>query len=398
MRNLAPRRPPSAVAGRIGSSAIRDLLHLTERPEVLSLAGGLPAPEGFPAAALAEAAAELLADTPDGLQYATTEGRPDLRHWVASRTPAADADRVLVTHGAQQAIDLVARAVAGPGDTVVLPDPGYVGAIQALRATGARLVGVPVDDDGLAVDVLADQLAAGLRPRLVYVVADLDNPTGTTLAEDRRRALVALAEHHGFWILEDDPYGALRWSGTTPVPLAGRSDRVVSVGTTSKILAPGLRVGWVVAEAGLARDLVVLKQATDLHTSALGQALAAAVLTRPGFLPAHLDTLRARYRERAAALATALLTHLGPAIAPAPPEGGMFTWLRLPGVDTGSLLDRALAEGMAFVPGAAFAVTTPATEALRLSFATAAPAEIDEAVRRLARALDANGAAPEGRP
>jgi len=388
----------------VGSSAIRDLLHLTERPEIISLAGGLPAPEGFPTAALADAAARLLAGDPDGLQYASTEGRPDLRHWVAStRTPAVDPDRVLITHGAQQAIDLVARAVVEPGDPVVLPDPGYVGAIQALRATGADLVGVPVDEDGLAVDVLADHLAAGLRPRLVYVVPDLDNPTGTTLVEERRRSLVDLAERYYFWVLEDDPYGALRWAGDRPVPLAGRSDRVVAVGTTSKILAPGLRVGWAVAEPGLARDLVVLKQATDLHTSALGQALAASVLTRPDFLPTHLDTLRGCYQERAAALHAALATHLGVGTVPAPPEGGMFAWVRLPGVDTKVLLDRALAEGTAFVPGAAFTVataatTSPTSDALRLSFATVAPARLDEAVRRLARALDASGAAPEGRP
>lgn len=392
MRNLAPSRPSSGAAARIGSSAIRDLLALTRRPEVISLAGGLPSPAAFPTDELAAVTAEVLAADPTAaLQYGPTEGVAALRHWVARCRPApAEAAEVLITHGAQQAIELVARATVAPGETVAIADPGYVGALQAFRAAGADLLAVPTDSDGLCVDRLADRLAAGARPRLVYVVPEFDNPGGTTLAEERRAALVTLADRYGFWVLEDDPYGDLRWQGRRPRPLAGRSDRVVAVGTTSKVLAPGLRVGWVVAERALHDELVVLKQAADLHTSSLGQHLAARLLVRPGFLDHQLDGLRARYRAQAETLVSALGAHLGDRARPPVPAGGMFLWLTLPGVDTAALLPRAVAQGMAFVPGPAFAVRPGAhADALRLSFATAGPPQLTEAARRLGAALTA---------
>jgi 2-aminoadipate transaminase len=387
----------AAAPQRVRSSAIREILAITERPDVLSLAGGLPAPDAFPVEALAAAAQAVLAEEPEAaLQYAPTPGYAPLRTWVAEHVSTdadvdvdAGADRVVVTHGAQQAIELVLRALVDPGDVVALADPGYVGAIQALRLCGAEPLGIPSDADGLRVDVLAAHVAAGVRPAVVYVVAQLDNPTGATLSLERRRELAHLADRYGFAIVDDDPYGALRWAGEEPAALRTMSDRVVTLGTTSKVLCPGLRVGWAHAPAELAATLVLLKQAVDLQTTTLTQRLAHRVLTAPGFLEPHLARLRATYQARCDALVGALDRHLGDRIEVQRPEGGMFLWGRVPGVDTEALLHRAVQAGVAFVPGTAFAVDGRPTDALRLSFATQSPAELDEAVSRLARALAA---------
>src|SRR5215207_904200 len=234
--------PPLADAvGRIDSSTIRDLLAVAERSDVVSLAGGRPTPDAFPIDALREATDAVLArDGATALQYSRTEGDGDLRAWHAARLGTTP-DRVTITSGSQQGLDLVARALVNPGDVVVSADPGYVGATQAFRLAGAELAGVPSDEDGVRVDVLADRLAAGLRPVAAYLVPDLSNPTGATLSEERRVALAGLADRYGFWLVEDDPYGALRWAGAAPAPLRERSDRLVSLGTMSKVLCPGLR-------------------------------------------------------------------------------------------------------------------------------------------------------------
>jgi 2-aminoadipate transaminase len=385
---------------RADSSAIRDLLALSEQPGIISLAGGKPAPDTFPVEALRGAADAVLArDGAAALQYSATEGYRPLREWVAGHR-GTDVERVTVTTGSQQGLDLAARALVGPGDVVVSAEPGYVGALQAFRLAGATLVAVASDRDGLRVDDLAARLAAGLRPALVYLVADLSNPTGATLSAERRDALVALAERYGFWVVEDDPYGALRWAGQAPPPLAGRSDHVVTLGTVSKVLCPGLRVGYVLAPPVLSQAVVRIKQAADLHTATFSQRLVHELVTTPGFLADHLAGLPGRYRTRADALTAALRAELGDRLAFAEPEGGMFLWARVagPAVDTTALLDRALAAGVAFVPGRAFAVegaaaSTPGpgrgaehahADHLRLSFATAMPHELAEAARRLA--------------
>jgi 2-aminoadipate transaminase len=375
----------------IRSSAIRDLLAIIERPDVLSLAGGLPAADAFPVAAIATATAAVLAEEPGAaLQYAATIGHRPLREWVAeAHRDGTDPDDVVITHGAQQALELVVRALVDPGDVVALADPGYVGAIQAARLSGAELLGLPSDADGLCVDALEDCLTAGTRPALVYVVAQLDNPTGATLSLERRHALAALADRYGFVIVDDDPYGALRWAGEDPVSLRSLSDRVVTLGTTSKVLCPGLRVGWAAGPTQLAAALVLLKQAVDLQTATLTQRIAHRVLAEPGFLEPHVATLRSVYAARCDALIASLEARLGDRVAFHRPDGGMFVWARVPGVDTERLLVAAVEQGMAFVPGSAFAVDARPTDALRLSFATQSPAEIDEAVARLVRALDA---------
>jgi 2-aminoadipate transaminase len=373
-------------ARRIDSSAIRDLLHVIDRHDVISLAGGLPAPETFPVEALSAAFAEALANDDGALQYSTTEGFEPLRAWVAQRRDASP-DQVVITHGSQQGLDLCARALIDPGATVALADPGYVGAIQALRLAGARLSAVPSDSNGLDVEALAAQLRRGERPAVVYVVANFDNPSGATLSLERRVALAALADRYGFVIVEDDPYGELRWAGDPVAPLASMSDRVVTLGTVSKLVCPGLRIGFVVAPPALAQALVLVKQAVDLHTSTLAQRAVHRVLSTPGFMPAQLDRLRPLYRQRCAALVDALGRELGDRFEFHPPDGGMFVWGRfLDDVDTHVLLAQAVAQGVAFVPGQAFAVSGDHRRAMRLSFATVEPDQLAEGVRRLARA------------
>ena len=379
---------------RLTSSAIRDLLALTQRSDVLSLAGGLPHPSAVPTEAIAQATAEILATDGDAaLAYGPTEGHGPLREWIGGRT-AMSADGVLVTAGSQQALDLVVRTLAWPGAAIAVADPAYVGALQVIAASGARAVPIPADAHGLRTDVLADLLAGGLRLTAAYVVAGTDNPTGTTLAEDRRRHLVELAERHGFWIVDDDAYGELRWSGPAPAPLRERTDRVLTLGSASKVLSPGLRVGWVTGPDELIAELAIAKQAADLHTGSLTQRVVARVVADEAAFAAHLEGLRARYRSHAAALGDALATTFGDRLAWTAPAGGMFVWADLapdvaPGRTTAALLDDAVAAGVAFVPGRAFAAGDPAAHdrSLRLSFATAGPDELREAVDRLAVAL-----------
>jgi len=363
--------------GRVRSSAIRDLLAVAERPDVVSLAGGLPAPESFPVAAIADATARILAaDAGRALQYSTTEGYEPLRAWIAGRH-RVHPDRVLITQGSQQALDLVVRTLLDPGARVALVDPGYLGAIQVLHLAAAELVGLP--DDGTGIDLGA---VARARPDAVYVVPNFHNPTGATLR--CRRELIALAEQEGFLLIEDDPYPDLRWAGTAPP--ARDSDHVVTLGSFSKVLAPGLRVGYLVAPAALIRPLAIVKQALDLNTGTLAQRIVHAVVTEPWFLTSHLASIRTRYRQRAEALTRGLRDTLGLDVAV--PDGGMFVWTHL-GVDTSALLPLAVAEGVAFVPGAAFAVDRPDPGALRLSFATADPEHLALGVERLARAVHA---------
>lgn len=387
--------PLAARTAGLRSSAIRDLLAVTQRPEVISLAGGLPAPDAFPLDHLRAAVDEVLRTAPlTALQYSTTEGDPDLRTWIAEQATAArgrpvDPSQVLVTHGSQQALDLVAKAVVDRGTPVGIDEPGYVGAIQALSVFEPDLCPLVVDGDGLVVEFLAERLAAGLRPRLVYTVVNFQNPTGATLSLERRRQLAELAETYGFLVVEDDPYGALRFAGDHLPSIASWSDHVVSFGTVSKLVVPGFRVGWLIAPLWLRDLLVRLKQAADLHTSSFGQAVLAAVLRAPGFLDHHLRLLVEVYGTRAAALARALDEHLASRLTFELPDGGMFLWGRLEGgVSARRLFDAAAARNVAFVPGDAFYVAEADASTLRLSYATATPERLGEAARRLADALD----------
>ena len=372
----------------VRGSAIRDLLTLTARPEVISLAGGLPAADLLPRERIAAAAARALTD-PAAVQYAETAGVAALRETVAAHEtarcdrPVGPAD-IVVTSGSQQALDLLARALLDPGDPVVVEDPAYVGALQVFQATGADLVGVPRDVDGMRVDVLADRPAAGLRPRLVHTVSSFHNPRGVTLAPDRRRALAALADRYGFLVVEDDPYGLLAFDGAPAQPVAAHGDRVLRLGSASKIVAPALRVGWLTGPATVVAAVERLKQGTDLCGSSLTQAIAAELLADAGWLDAHLTRTRAVTAARARAFTAAVADRL-PEVSCTTPTGGMFCWLEFPpGIDTTELLPRALDAGVAFVPGSAFAVHADQTRAARCCFASVDEATLAEAVARLA--------------
>jgi 2-aminoadipate transaminase len=377
---------PSRAVGRINSSAIRELLALVDRPGVITLAGGLPSARHFPVAETLRAVDHIVRRDPGVLQYSSTEGIPALREWIATRHRVRP-EQVIVTHGSQQALDLVARVTLDEGDPVALADPGYVGAIQAFRLAGGSLVALPTDDAGLGTEALEERLHAGLRPRLVYVVLNFHNPTGATLSASRARHLARLADRFGFLIVEDDPYGEIRFSGKAPPSLASLTDRVVSIRTISKVLFPGLRLGWMVVPDSMARSVALVKQAVDLHTATLAQSLALHLLTQPGFVADHVRVLRDYYADQARVLCGALATEFGDHLEFAPPDGGMFVWARVrrPGVDTEALLPKAIDGGVAFVPGSAFTVTEPHHAHLRLSFASAPPEDLVEGARRLAR-------------
>jgi 2-aminoadipate transaminase len=378
-------------ATRARSSEIRDLLRIVETPGVLSLAGGLPAPESLPTARVRTALDAVLAVTgPTGttaLQYGPTEGLDALRTLVAPGTAGSPAvgppDGVLVTTGSQQAIGLVVRALVDPGETVVVEDPLYLGTRQILDAVGARLAPIPVDDDGLDVDRLATALASGFRPKLVVVVPNHSNPSGVTLAPDRRAALGALADRYGFVILEDDAYHGLGFHGPAPGPLRTHApDRTVTLGSASKMIAPGLRIGWLGAPDWLAPTLTLLKQTLDLHTSTLDQLLVVELLRDQGFLAAHLETIRARNAARA----TTLVAALEGVVATRVPPGGMFCWGTTT-VDARAALPRSIAAGVAYVPGDAFTVARDGRRSVRLSFATLDAAALTLAADRLRRVL-----------
>ncbi|MER5969759.1 PLP-dependent aminotransferase family protein [Streptomyces sp. NPDC002055] len=391
----APHAPVPAGASRlanVGSSPVREILALTARPEVISFAGGLPAPELFDIAGIRAAYDGVLAEEPQrALQYSTTEGDTELRTAIADRLTgrglSTGPDDLLITTGSQQALTLIATAMLEPGDVVLVEDPCYLAALQCFGFSGARVVPVPTDDDGI-VPAALEEIVAREPAKLLYLVPTFQNPTGRTLPAERRSAVAEVAARHGFWIVEDDPYGDLRYDGERVPWVSGAeaaADRTVLLGSFSKIMAPGLRLGYLRAPAGLRRSCVIAKQAADLHTSTVDQAAAARYL-RDSDLDAHVRTMCSAYRDRRDAMLDGL-----PAALPAGsrwnrPEGGMFIWVTLPaGYDATDLLKTAVGHEVAYVPGAPFFAGTPDPGAMRLSFTTHSPDEISEGLRRLAK-------------
>ena len=382
----------AARAASVAGSPVRELLALTARPEIISFAGGLPAPELFDAEGLREAYERVLTEAPrQALQYSTTDGDPALRAAVAGRLAnrglPTGPDDLLITGGSQQALTLVAQTLLEPGDVVLVEDPGYLAALQCFSFTGARVLPVPGDAEGLDPSRL-EELVLRERPKLLYLVPTFQNPTGRTLSRPRRAAIAAVAERHGLWIVEDDPYGELRYDGE-PVPwiaaLPAAADRTVLLGSFSKIMAPGLRLGWLRAPAALRRGCAIAKQAADLHTSTIDQAAAARYLADHD-LDAHLGRVRAAYRERRDALLAGLPDALPEGSNWTRPDGGMFLWVTLPaGHDTTRLLPAALESDVAYVPGAPFHAGEPDPATMRLAFTIHTPGEITEGVRRLAK-------------
>ncbi len=390
-----PLPPLSALLADVRSSPVRDILELTQRAEVISFAGGLPAPELFPAELIAGAFATALGATvaARALQYSSTEGDPQLRELLAERLILrglqASAAELLVTTGSQQALGLVTTVLLDRGDVVLVENPSYLAALQCFSLAGARMLPVPCDDEGLDPGALPALIAAH-RPKFLYIVPTFQNPTGRTLPGERRRRLAEVAAEHGLWIVEDDPYGELRYDDEPLAPIAaypGAGDRTVSISSLSKILAPGLRIGWLRAPATLLPALTIAKQAADLHTSTVDQH-AARISLQAADIDEHIGRIRSEYRLRRDALLDNLAAALPPGSEFNRPAGGMFVWARLPpGWDATELLVAALRHDVAFVPGAPFFAVEPDPRTLRLSFTTHTPAQIVEGLARLRAAV-----------
>ncbi len=376
-------------AERMNPSIIREILKVTEQPGVISLAGGLPSPDTFPVEALREASERVLRDTPrEALQYAASEGFGPLREWVAAELVQqglhVDASQVLITTGSQQGLDLVGKVLIDAGSRVAVESPTYLGALQAFAPFEPEFVTVPCDADGPVPEMLASARGA----RFLYMIPNFQNPSGRCIGELRRAALMAQARSLGLPVVEDNPYGELWYDTPPPASLASRwAEGSVYLGSFSKVLAPGLRLGYLVAPKSLYPKLLQAKQAADLHTPGYNQRIVHEVI-KSGFLRDHMPLVRARYRQQRDAMQAALQRHMPPGCEWQVPSGGMFFWVTVPrGVDTLQLLPHAVQRGMAFVPGAAFFADHPQHHTLRLSFVTASATQIDTAVATLARVL-----------
>lgn len=376
-------------AARMNPSIIREILKVTEKPGIISLAGGLPSPDTFPIDAMRDACERVLRESPrEALQYAASEGYAPLREWVAdhllTQGMQVDASQVLITTGSQQGLDLVGKVLIDAGSPVAVETPTYLGALQAFAPYEPEFVAVASDDEGPQPDAL--QASSGAR--FFYVLPNFQNPSGRCLSETRRAALVAQAQQLNLPLVEDNPYGDLWFDEAPPPSLASRwPEGTVYLGSFSKVLAPGLRLGYVVAPTALMPKLLQAKQAADLHTPGFNQRVVHEVI-RNGFLDTHVPTIRAQYKQRRDAMRLALEQHLK-GCHWSVPSGGMFFWVQLPAqVDAMALLPLAVELGMAFVPGEAFYASAPAHNTLRLSFVTVEPARISQGVALLAQALD----------
>jgi 2-aminoadipate transaminase len=380
-------------AARMNPSVIREILKVTERPGIISFAGGLPAPSTFPVAEFAQASAAVLAqDGPAALQYAASEGFAPLREHVAAQLPwPVDPAQVLITTGSQQGLDLMAKVLVDAGSRVLVETPTYLGALQAFAPMEPEIVPVPSDVEGVELDRL-EALAPGAR--FLYLLPNFQNPTGRTMSEARRAALARLAQRIGLPIVEDNPYGDLWFDAPPPAPLTARHpDGCIYLGSFSKVLAPGLRLGFLVAPPALYPKLLQAKQAADLHSPSFNQRMAARVV-EGGFLDRHVPRIRDLYRSQRDAMLAALSREMrGLQVEWNRPDGGMFLWLRLPhGMRAVDLLPRAVDLGVAFVPGEAFyadaeGAPADAPRTLRLSFVTATASQIDTGIAALAAAI-----------
>lgn len=386
---------------RMKSSAIRELLKFTELPDVISFAGGMPAPEIFPVGEFKEACIRVLENNgPQSLQYGTTEGYKPLREMIARHSLRygieVTSENIMITSGSQQALDLLGKIFINRGDRVLVESPTYLGALQAWNAYGAEYIPVPADENGMITDELEQALRCG--PKFIYVLPNFHNPTGATLALDRRKHLVELADRYGVPIIEDDPYGQLRFEGEhlpavevvdsrTRATNGCYSGNVIYLSTFSKILAPGIRLAWVIAPPEVIAKMVQAKQGADLHTSTFNQIVAYEV-GHKGFLDKHVLTIREVYRQRRDVMLDALEEHMPQGVRWTHPLGGLFLWATLPEkMNSAEILKEAVKEKVAFVPGTSFFAQGGGLNTMRLNFSNAKPEMINEGMARLGRVL-----------
>jgi len=386
----------------VETSAIRELFKLLGKPGIISFAGGFPDSAMFDVEGIKHAVDTALLRNPGGmLQYGATEGYEPLREqlsaFMATKGVAVNQDGLIVTTGSQQALDLLGKTMISPGDKVIVEAPTFLATIQCFRLYGAELISAPVDENGVKVDEL-EKLIAQHKPKFVYLIPTFGNPSGVMLSLERRKRVLELAIEYETLIVEDDPYGDLYFGEKPPPSILSMCDHqpgarewVAHCGSLSKVLSPGLRVGWLIAQPELLAKATMCKQFSDAHTSTFAQATAAEYL-RAGRMPANLVQMRKTYGERAAAMGAALKKELGDAIAFTQPQGGLFFWARLTGAggkisDAGEFAKKAIEQGVAFVPGAPFYANDPDRSTLRLSFATADVGKIEEGVGRLGRAI-----------
>jgi 2-aminoadipate transaminase len=386
----------AARTARMRASTIREMLKVTQQPDVISFGGGLPAPELFPTDEIAECTREVMRDVGSlALQYSVTDGIPELRTWVAQRLTrhvgaAYDADDVIIVNGSQQGLDLLAKIFVDPGDHIVLENPSYLGAIQAFDAYQARYLAADTDEDGMIPESLEHVLAhAQPLPKFVYVIPNFQNPTGRTLAADRRERIVRICEHFGVPIVEDDPYGELRFGGSHLPSLASfsRDGTVIYSGTGSKIMAPGMRVAWLAMHDREVREkLILAKQGADLQSGTLAQYVFVQYVSKREAFEKHLATIVQVYGERRDVMHQALGEFMPENVQFNHPQGGMFMWARARGVDTTELLRISTEQKVAFVPGVSFYPQRDVTDGMRLNFSHSTPEKIRIGIERLARA------------
>ena len=380
-------------AKALKSSVIREILKVTANPQVISFAGGLPAPESFPVAQMKAAFDHVLKNDPQSaLQYSTTDGYAPLREWVANRMSTNGAtitpDQVIIVSGSQQALDLIAKVFIDPNDKVLVETPTYLGALQAFSMFDPKYVSVDSDENGLIPEALTAEVAKDAK--FLYALPNFQNPTGRMMSEERRQTLVEKAREHDLLVVEDDPYGALWYEAAPPASLLSRMpERVIHMGSFSKVLAPGLRLGYLIAPVEITKKFEQAKQATDLHTSTIAQRVVYEVV-KDGFLDEHIPSIRQRYKNQAHAMLDALTTYMPKGVTWNQPAGGMFLWVTLPdGMNSEKMLDKVFAHNVAYVPGTPFYANEAQTNTLRLAFVTVPPEKIQEGVKRMGEVFSA---------
>lgn len=376
----------------MSGSIVREILKLTQQPDIISMAGGLPSPDSFPVAQLRQITADLFAGDTSFLQYGTTEGIPELRshlaEWVSDLDIKAAADNTLILTGSQQGIDLICKVMMNPGDTVIVERPTYLAALQIFRMYQVNVVDIPGDEEGMDIKAL-ERTIKKTNAKMVYTIPTFQNPTGISWTLERRKALADLADKYKIVVVEDDPYGRLRYSGENLSAVTGLNGlkQTIYLGSFSKVVSPGLRIGYAIGPQNLIRSMTIAKQTTDLHSSNLSQQIVLEFIKR-GYLKQHIPHICAQYAAKRDCMLAALSKYFPAQAHWTHPDGGLFIWATLPEeISSTRLLDQAVAEKVAFIPGKPFYADGSGDNCLRLNFSNSTPTEIENGLARLGRVI-----------